>query len=160
MRRQLITAVLLLILVCGIYVVWSLLHPSKGAERLGFISGVTTNGNYGILFDEAKWLTGKEGEDAAIAADLCTEATRSSCLPNDFIIQNTSLENEPLEFANDITITMTTLKMEKEGVKPTVITRQDLQYLINDPKQNWRELPYRITVKNNLVTSIEEVYVP
>jgi len=141
-------------------IVWIFFHPGEGNVRVGFVRGVTTNGNYGIIFDEAEWLTGRDGEDAAIAAGLCTEATRSSCLPNDFIINNPSLATEPLEFANGVTIIMQTLDMEEKGVQARTITRQDLEYLINDPNQHWRQLPYRITVANRLMTSVEEIYVP
>ncbi|HWO07371.1 MAG TPA: hypothetical protein VNM40_02195 [Candidatus Paceibacterota bacterium] len=161
MRRRVILSLLLALLVGGFLLTAALLGMGEGGtERLGFIDGVTTNGNYGVIFDEAEWLTGAEGEDAAIEAGLCTEATRSSCLPNDYIIRNTSGATRVYEFANDVVITMQTLRMEQEGVRPTVISRQEFEQLINNPSQHWRDLPYRITIHNGLVRKVDEVYVP
>lgn len=153
--------ILLAILAGGVMIFGAILNMGAGGvEKIGFIDGVTTNGNYGIVFDEAEWLTGEEGEDAAIAAGLCTEGTRFNCLPNDFIISNPSTATQPLEFANGIIITMQTLRMEEEGVKPTEISRQEFERLINDRSRHWNNFPYRIVVKNGLIISIEEVYTP
>jgi hypothetical protein len=161
MRRRVIFGILLALLIGGMLLTAALLSMGKGGtESLGFIDGVTTNGNYGIVFDEAEWLTGEEGENAAIEAGLCTEATRVTCLPNDYIIYNPSRAGRTLEFATDVVITMQTLRMEQEGVRPVVITRQDFEFLINDPRSHWRNLPYRIVVQNNLIVSVDEVYIP
>lgn len=128
--------------------------------RFGFIRAVTTNGNYGIVFDEATWLTGEEGEAAAIEAGLCTNETRSECMPNGFIIDNPSSATQNLEFSTDVVIAMFTLNMEHEGVKENQIPKDEFARLINNSRAHWNDLPYQILVTNGLVQIVEEVYVP
>ena len=159
-RRALIGIMLLVLFAGGAYFVVVMTRDRGGDEAVGFIRAVTTNGNYGITFDEALFLTGTEGEDAAIAAGRCTDATRSSCLPNDFIISNESETTDQLEFATGIRITMQTLGMEQDGVQEREITKQEFERLINDPQAEWRQLPYRVTKRSGLVVAIEEIYVP
>lgn len=130
--------------------------PGDGI-RFGFIRSVSGNT---LSFDEARWLTGKEGEDAAIAAGHCTEATRTECLPNDFFIENTSTSTIPLTLADEPEIAMFTLTMEHEGVKETTISKEQLATLINDAHAHWAQLPYQMLVDQGKVTIIEEVYVP
>ncbi len=161
MQRRAILLIFLALLAGGGVYAWIFLNSGGGGtEKLGFINGVTTNGNYGIVFDEVEWLTGEEGENAAIEAGLCTEETRVTCLSNDFIINNPSEATQNFEFATGIVITMQTLNMEQNGVRDREITREEFEELLNDSRAHWRNLPYRITVKSGLVTSIAEVYVP
>lgn len=160
MRTRILTIFFLILLAGGGFVVWGILSQNTGETRLGFIENVTTNGNYGIVFDEAEWLTGREGEDAAIEAGLCTEVTRYTCLPNDYIIRNASRATQNLEFGTDVTITMMTLTMERGGVKEMPVSREEFERLINDPRAEWRNLPYEITVRSGLVQEVKEIYVP
>lgn len=161
MSRRVVIGSILLAMFFGGWYFWHLAStPSGGTEKVGFIRTVSTNGNYGILFDDAVWLSGKEGEDAAIAAGLCTEATRRDCLPNDFIIKNDTETTELLEFGTGIAITMQTLGMEQDGVQDRVISKQEFEQLINDPQTQWRQLPYRIMIRNGLVTEVHEIYIP
>jgi hypothetical protein len=113
-----------------------------------------------VTFDDARWLSGAAGEDAAIAAGLCTEETRADCLPNDFYIYN-ALKNEvSIPAADTITVYMLTWNAGEAGIKRQFIKFDDFAQLVNDPEAHWRNLPYNITVKNNEVIMIEEVYVP
>lgn len=158
------TAVILLVVAAVLYLTFTSPRVSgpQGGEniRFGFIKGVSTNGNYGIAFDEAEWLTGEEGENAAIAAGLCTEATRAECLPDGFIIKNDTTTTQNLEFDTGVTIAMFTLNMEEDGVRETHISKEDFEKLINNPRAHWKGLPYQVLLRNGLVTIIEEVYVP
>lgn len=158
-RRVLIGSILLLLFAGGAYFWHVVSTPAGGEEKVGFIRSVSTNGNFGILFDEALWLTGVEGEDAAIAAGLCTESRRSECLPNDFIISNEEGSTVLLEFATNIVITMQTLDMERDGVQEKTIPKQEFERLING-QDHWSRLPYRIVIRNGLVSEIEEIYIP
>jgi len=155
-----IGTILILMFAGGAYFWYLASTPSGGVEQVGFIRSVTTNGNYGIFFDEAVWLSGTEGEDAAIAAGLCTEVTRRDCLPNDFIIKNETETTELLEFGTGIIVTMQTLGMEENGVKDRTISKQEFEQLINDPQAHWRQLPYRILLRNGHVTEVTEIYIP
>ncbi|MBI5456962.1 hypothetical protein HY969_04475 [Candidatus Kaiserbacteria bacterium] len=128
--------------------------------RFGFIRGVQRNGGYALIFDPARWLAGKEGEDAAIAAGLCTETTRTECLPNDFFILNDATSTETLAIAAEPVIAMQTLEMEKEGIKETQISLEEFTRLIGDGSQSWTKVPYQLLVEGGQVTIIEEVYVP
>ncbi len=152
---------------------WYALHAYISAERqgppaprfadgehLGFIHAFTDNAA-AMDFDDARWLSGREGEDAAIAAGHCTEATRSECLPNDFFIQNDIRKDERLAVSPDARVVMQTWKMEETGqVADREIPLADLAGLMNDPALHWRTLPYRITITNGAVTRIAEVYIP
>jgi hypothetical protein len=134
-------------------------HFSDG-EHLGFIHAFTDN-NTAIDFDESLWLTGTEAEDAAIRAGLCDEETRGDCLPNDFFIENAEVQDERVAIAPGVKISMQTWKMEETGeVAAREISLSDFAALIDDPAAHWQELPYRITIDNNMVTNIEEVYIP
>lgn len=131
--------------------------PTSSEIRFGFITNVDGDT---ITFDEARWLTGKEGEDAAIAAGLCTEATRAECLPNDFYILNEETTTEELSFTNDAVIAMATLHMEEEGVQESQISIADFEKLINDQTLHWTKVPYQMIVENGKITILEEVYIP
>lgn len=132
----------------------------EDGEYFGFIRALTDN-NTAMDFDDATWLTGKEGENAAIRAGFCTEGTRSECLPNDFFIENT--ENKSIRIVIDpaVMIFMQTWMMEETGeIASREIDMRDFADLINDLALHWHNLPYRITVTGNGVTRIEEIYVP
>lgn len=121
--------------------------------RINVIEGIVT-------FDDARWLYGTEGEDAAIAAGLCTEETRNECLPNDFYIYN-ALKNEvSIPAASNAAVYMLTWNVGEEGIKRQFIKFDDFAQLVNNPELHWRNVPYNITVKDGEVIMIEEVYVP
>lgn len=125
----------------------------------GFIRAVDIE-NSTVLFDSALWLSGEAGEDAAIEAGLCTPETRQECLPNDFYIYNADTETVSIPLASNITIYMLTLDAEEQGIKRSFIRPDEFADLINDEAQHWRQLPYNVSIKNNEVIMIEEVYVP
>jgi len=132
----------------------------RDGKYLGFIHALTDNGTR-MDFDDATWLTGVAGQDAAIRAGICTEETRDECLPNDYFIENTVVEDAGLSIDPSIRVFMQTYQMEETGqVATREINLNDLATLINDPKAHWSTLPYTITVANNAVVRIEEVYVP
>jgi len=128
--------------------------------HLGFIRAVDAGESPTLSFDEAVWLSGREGEDAAIAAGHCTEEERSECLPNDYFIENASPEAAPLPASPELRVFMQTLYAEQESVTRREITTAQFTSLINDASLHWNKLPYTITVEHGLVTLIEEVYIP
>jgi len=113
-----------------------------------------------LQFDDAQWMTGAAGEDAAIAAGICTEETRSECLPNDFYIGNADAKPVTIPLAPNLTIYMLTWNAGESGIKRQSIRTNEFAALINDHSQHWNKLPYNVTVKNNQVIMIEEVYTP
>lgn len=135
--------------------------PDAGEIHFGFIREVgKSETGYAILFDEAVWLMGKEGEDAAIAAGICTDATRVECLPNNFFILNEATTTMPVQLAPEVVIALSTLTMEKDGIKEAQITPEEFMALINDAQLHWSALPYQMLVVDGTVTILEEVYVP
>ncbi len=129
-------------------------------KYLGFIHALTDNGT-SMDFDDAVWLTGTEAEDAAIRANLCTEETRDECTPNGYFIENTTPKDERVSVSLDASVTMQTWKMEETGqVMEQDLSLSEFADLINDPALHWHNLPYEITVKDNIVTHIAEIYVP
>jgi hypothetical protein len=138
----------------------SYIEATPGASTtLGFIRSANPSIRT-VAFDDATWLSGKAGEDAAIKAGVCTENTLNECLPNDYYIQNESTTTAPLAIDPHVEITMQTLHEETEGVKPTTISFADFAKLIDDPSAKWNTLPYTITRMNGTVTKIAEVFVP
>lgn len=129
------------------------------AIDFGFIRSLDTEKRM-ISFDDALWLSGRAGENAAIAAGLCTEEARSECLPNDYYIYNESKITTTIPLAENLTVYMVTWNAGEQGVKRQFIKLDDFVKLINDNSLNWNQLPYNVTVKNNEVIMIEEVYIP
>jgi hypothetical protein len=113
-----------------------------------------------IVFDDALWLSGETGENAAIAAGLCTEETRADCLPNDFYIYNDAEIGEVIPLASNITVYMLTWNAGEEGIKRQFIPLAEFTKLINDSTAHWNKLPYNVSIKNGEAIMIEEVYVP
>lgn len=134
-------------------------QPGDGVY-FGYIRAVEDGNTRTLVFDEARWLIGEEGKDAAIAAGLCTADAREECLPNDFFILNEATSTIPLSLSDNPIVAMQTLKMESEGVKETQISLSEFAKLINDTKLHWATLPYQILVEQGKITIIEEVYVP
>lgn len=132
----------------------------RDGTYLGYIRDVDTAAME-LAFDDAVWLTGAAGQEAAIEAGHCTEETRSECLPNDYFIKNAVAAEERLAIDRDALVFMQTWKMEETGeVTTREIGLEDLAGLINDPASHWGALPYRISVRDGRVTRIEEVYIP
>lgn len=128
-------------------------------KHLGFILVLNEN-NSAMDVDTATWLTGTAAEDAAIRAGLCTEETRNECNPNGFFIERRD-EKERISLDPNVHIIMQTWRMEETGeVAPREIDLATFAELINNPSLHWRNLPYTITVENNAVIRIEEVYIP
>lgn len=155
---------LLVVFIGGVYFI-GFAGSQKVAEekldiRFGFINEVQNDGGYVLVFDEATWLSGKEGQDAAIAAGLCTEETRAECLPNDFFILNSSTSTSVLRIASQAVIAMQTLHMEAEGVKESQISIEEFAVLMGDTALHWTKVPYQLLLEGGEVTIIEEVYVP
>lgn len=132
----------------------------RDGKYLGYIHNVDKS-NLTLAFDDAIWLTGAAGQEAAIEAGHCTRETREECLPNDYFIKNNEARDEVLPIDMAVLLFMQTWKMEETG---SVATREiglaDFAKLLNDPGLHWRNLPYNITVQNGKVVKIEEVYIP
>lgn len=127
-------------------------------EYLGFIREV---GSTSIAFDDAEWLTGTEGENAAIVAGLCSEETRNECLPNGFFIRNTSTSTQNMEYTSDVRVYLSTWHMEETGnVEKQETTVAGLTQLINDQTTHWHNLPFTVSIVRGNILTIEEVYVP
>ncbi len=129
------------------------------AIDFGFIRSIDME-NRSISFDDALWLSGTMGENAAIAAGLCTEETRSECLPNDYFIYNEAEIATNIPLASNIAVYMVTWNAGDQGVKRQFIKLDEFAALLNNPAQHWNKLPYNVSVKDNEVIMIEEVYVP
>lgn len=133
----------------------------EDGRLFGFIRSVEEGpGGTAILFDDATWLSGREGEDAAIEAGLCTEETRNECLPNDFFILNEDMETLRVPVAEDAEVVMETYRTGEPGDAGEELSIEDFTVLINNEELHWSELPYHVTVEDGDVVRIEEQYVP
>lgn len=132
----------------------------KDGKYLGYIHQVKKDSS-SIYFDDAVWLSGRAGEDAAIEAGHCTEATREECLPNDFFIKNEKITDEVLLIDGGVRVFMQTWKMEETGeVAEREIDLNNFSELINNQTLHWRNLPFNITIQDGKIIKIEEVYIP
>lgn len=156
------------VVIVGFYAVNAYIYKEKqnkeivftDGEHFGFVREFLDNGE-ALDFDSAVWLTGKEGEDSAIRAGVCSETTRVDCLPNEYFIENTLKKNERISVRSDAEVIMMTWKMEETGeVKESLIPLSEFMLLVNNPNLRWNKLPYTITIYNNKVTKIKEVYIP
>ena len=134
--------------------------PLADGVHLGFIRSVNMADGFEIAFDDARRLSGKEGEDAALAAGHCTEETRSDCLPNDYFILNTSSATMKLVGGTGLRIFMQTWEAGEQGVMINEADASEFAELVNDSAQHWSKLPYNVTLRNDRVTQIEEIYIP
>jgi hypothetical protein len=169
MKKFLVLVIIVTILVLGFYALNSYIYNEKqGSEPVVFIDGehfgfirAFTDNNTAFDFDSAIWLSGKDGKDAAIAAGVCTEETRTDCLNNDYFIENTSIKSVRVVVSPDVQVFMQTLKMEETGeVTEREISLENFAELVNDEALYWNSLPYKITILDNSVIKITEVYVP
>lgn len=126
--------------------------------KIGFIRSIDSE-NQKISFDDAVWLTGKEGQDAAIAHGVCTEVTRKDCLPNDYFILNETPDTVSLKLDADVRIIMKTWNTGDAGIMNKDIDLLTFDKLINSNDQ-WNKLPYTITIDTGEVENIEEIYIP
>lgn len=140
------------------FVLWGQAHSAVSVEEMGFVRSV---GDHSLTFDDATWLTGTAGEDAAIRAGICTDATRAECLPNDFFIENTDTSTVSLPVSSTVKVVMQTWQMEEMGqVAPHAIPYSEFKTLVNSNQKHWSALPYTITLINHKIVRIEEIYVP
>lgn len=103
------------VVIVGFYAVNAYIYKEKqneeilftDGEHFGFIRELLDNGE-ALDFDSAVWLTGKEGEDSAIRAGVCSETTRVDCLPNEYFIENTLKKNERISVRSDAEVIMMT----------------------------------------------------
>lgn len=132
----------------------------EDGKYFGYIHEVKKDSS-SVYFDDAVWLSGRAGEDAAIQAGHCTEATRSECLPNDFFIKNEKIADEVLLIDGGVRVFMQTWKMEETGeVAEREIGLNNFSELINNQTLHWRNLPFNITIQDGKIIKIEEVYIP
>lgn len=132
---------------------------SRDGTHLGFIHGVDVEKRE-IQFDNAVWLSGVEGEEAAIKAGHCTKETRFDCLPNDYFISNSLERDEVLSVDPSAVLFMKTWEVGNLGILDREIGFSDFAKLISDKSAQWDMVPYNVTIENGKVIHIEEVYVP
>lgn len=132
---------------------------SRDGTHFGFIHGVDVEKGE-IQFDNAVWLSGVEGEEAAIKAGHCTKETRFDCLPNDYFISNSLERDEVLSVDPSVVLFMKTWEVGNLGILDREIGFSDFAKLISDKSAQWDMVPYNVTIENGKVIHIEEVYVP
>lgn len=133
--------------------------PVSTEMKFGFIRGFDATTRV-LLFDDARWLVGREAEDAAVAAGVCSDEKRDECTPSDYFIVNEATTTEQLTFSIDTHIALMTLNAEEYGVQETRVSLDEFAKLLNDKNAVWSSLPYQLLLENGEITIIEEVYVP
>ena len=166
--KVLVTAILAVVaLFAGFFFLNSYIYNEKQAEEqsladgehFGFVRALVDN-DTALDFDSAVWLTGEEGVEAAIRAGACTSETREECLPNDYFIENAREETQRIEVSPQVEVIMQTWEMEENGISEQRIDVAEFAEAINTQDLHWSSLPYTLTVQNNTVVRIEEVYIP
>lgn len=151
-----------LVLLGGALYLWALQAASPSplpgdGIRFGYIRGFDGANDSSMVFDEARWLAGNDAVDAAIRAGRCTEATRATCLPEDFFILNDSTSTVALELGADVMI-VAIEPDEKNNLSEKTLSVDELKALAES--EEGRDEPYQIWIEQGRVTIIERVYLP
>jgi hypothetical protein len=109
-------------------------------KQMGFISKITLSPSPELLFDDAVW-SEAGAEDGQF-------------------IENKIKKNITLSIEKDAHVIMQTLNAETENIKNTEITLAEFAKLMSDTTLQWSKLPYIITIQNDKIILIEEVYIP
>lgn len=134
---------------------------TESTTLFGFIASIQKeSGKTFVLFDNAEFLTGREAQEAAIRAGVCTEETRDECTPNDYFIENIDTRTQKIELSEDVSISMETYVSGIPGDAKEPISLVTFTEIINDPSLHWNKLPYWITLQNSKITQIKEQYIP
>lgn len=134
-------------------------EPTKAERNFAFIREVkTSGGGYSLVADYAQFLTGDAAAKAAAAAG------EESPPPNDFFIVNQNERLRTLPVAANARVSIVTADSQWDG------TDGPRSWRIAKFAAEWRntaatgyrlkDVPYWVTVKNGVVTKIEEQYLP
>lgn len=137
--------------------------PAPAGQRIlgGYIREINMESPVTMHLDDAVWLSGRNAEDSAIAAGLCTEATRATCLHNGFFISNPTQDVRALLVSPTAKLVMKTWNTGGAGIQEREIRIDEFAKLIQDGAAKWsKTVPYRVTTDNDIVIKIEELYVP
>ena len=122
----------------------------------GYIKAIDT---FAVEFDVAEWLSGDEANEAAIAAGYIEEG---DTVPNDYYIVNDDKTTARFSLSNAVKVTIDTIQDGLPGPAPA-----DLAWLICEfsgerptDRVTHRDNGYWLTVRDGVVTEIEEQYVP
>ena len=134
---------------------------SMPAEQFGYIRSVSTAGPTATLaFDDAKFLTGKEAQQAA-AEDRAVEPGES--VPNDYYIRNPDKATRTLRIANEATVTSVRCSPCREGVQGKL---EPFLASFMEPRRGYgasyrgKYGLYWLTIEDGEVVAIREQYVP
>ena len=129
--------------------------PLSDGRHFVYIMGVNLVGQgIGIQFDRAEFLSGKEANEAAVAAGAIEEG---EAVPNDYFIVNQSDRTEALGFADDVEVYIETLQDGMPGLAPADTLWLACAFAGDE---SHRHSPYWMTVKDQEVVKLEEVYLP
>jgi hypothetical protein len=133
-------------------------------EIIGYIRGLwEQEGQQIMAFDQIEWLTGEEATQAMREDGLCGGTDVDCQPPNAFHVKGIGDRLHAYRLSDRVSITMQTLSHRPDGsYKPEEpIGLERLRHLsCEDSTSHLRSVPYWITLRNGLVTSIREQYIP
>ena len=137
--------------------------PTKTA-RIGYIRGLwEQDGQRAMAFDQIEWLTGEDAAKAMREDGLCDNGDPNCQPPNAFYIRDLEDKLVAYSLSDMVSITMQTLSHKPDGSfkgdEPIDLERFR-QLSCQDATAHLHSVPYRITLRGGVVTSIEEQYVP
>ena len=162
MARRAIVACLLLVLAgCGSSDDGAS-SKTYGVEQFGFIRDVDTRANpETLVFDQAEWLTGEAAQKAARADGVISAGQP---VPNDYYMRNRTRDERVLKIAPDAEVTANRCPVCRDG-QPGKL--QDFLDSFRGRGGRTYSDPYRgsasqywLTIKDGLVTAIDEQYRP
>ena len=133
-------------------------------EVMGFIKNLEEQAGFvNISFDQAEWFDGIEAEKAFREDGLCADPEHGCELPNGFYIRDFDDETVSLQVSEQVVIVMQTLSHRSDGTfnSDEKIDLDRFRKAYNsESTAHLRLVPYWITVKNGIVITIREQYVP
>ena len=135
-----------------------------GTELIGYIRCLWEQGGQrAMAFDQIEWLTGEEAANAMHEDGLCGSTDADCQPPNAFYIRNLEDTLVVYSLSETVSITMQTLSHEPDGsfkADEPIDLERFRQIACQDATLHLHAVPYWITLRGGLVTSIEEQYVP
>ncbi len=138
----------------------------KSGSKFGYIMSMTSTGDKTtIVFDEAKMLSGEEGERVSRVENGCSKpnppeecGVDNGFMPNGYWISNSSKSTVSYTVSTDAVARIIDTADSSIGVGIRIITVENLKNLISETEMG--NSPFWISFKTGKVIDIEQQYLP
>lgn len=133
-------------------------------ELVGYIRGLwEQDGERAVAFDQIEWLTGEEAANAMREDGRCGSTDADCQPPNAFYVRDLDDTLVAYSLSEMVSITVQTLSHEPDGsfkAGEPIDLERFRRLPCQDATSHLHSVPYWITLRGGLVTSISEQYIP